>query len=282
MSIDPPLVPPAQPAQTKEHLMRVEPQVLPTLEGAIDQAVDVIAARISDHGYNTPFLLGCPSGRTPTPIYQGLTERVHTGSLDVSNVIIVMMDDYLVGGTEGSFVRVDPELSYSCEGFAYRSIVDPMTDAARELGRTGPREVWMPEPSDLAGYDSRIEAAGGVNLFILASGASDGHIAFNQPGTPRDTATHIATLGAATRADNMGTFPEFTDLDMVPTHGVSVGVSTIAELSHEVIMVVTGAHKRQAFHRLEHANDYQPDWPATILSECAKATFLADAAAAHN
>ena len=43
---------------------------------------------------------------------------------------------------------------------------------------------------------SRIEAAGGIDLFLLASGASDGHIAFNQPAPPATPARQSSRCSA--------------------------------------------------------------------------------------
>ncbi|WP_448058584.1 6-phosphogluconolactonase [Cellulomonas hominis] len=227
-----------------------------------------------------PFLLGCPSGRSGEPTYRALARLVAERHVDLSRLVIVMMDDYVVETDDGHLVRVDPELSYSCLGYAQREIDRPLAAAAAAAGTTGPRDLWAPDPADPAEYDRRIEAAGGIDLFLLASGASDGHIALNQPGTDRSARTHVARLGDATRRDNMGTFPELTRLELVPRLGVTVGVATITDQSHEVVMIVTGEHKRGTYARLATATGYEPDWPATAFAECAHAVLLADAAAA--
>jgi glucosamine-6-phosphate deaminase len=61
----------------------------------------------------------------------------------------------------------------------------------------------------------------------------------------------------------------------VPHHGVSVGVATICE-SKEAIMVLTGAGKRASFDRVKRATRYEPDWPATLIHECARGEIVAD------
>ncbi|MBU2670278.1 6-phosphogluconolactonase [Actinoplanes bogorensis] len=243
--------------------MALQPLVLPDTDAVGDAVAATILDRLAATGHR-PFLLGCPSGRTAMPVYRALARHAAAGA-DLSRLVIVMMDDYLDGDQ-----RVAPELPYSCLGFAQREIAGP-------LGASN--EIWVPDPADPAGYDEAIDAAGGIDLFLLASGAGDGHIAFNQPGTPRDARTHVTPLGEATRRDNMGTFPEFTRLDMVPTHGVTVGVDTIAGLSREVIMIVCGAHKHAAYNRISRAGAYEPDWPATVVVECKNPTLIADHAA---
>lgn len=242
--------------------MTLQPIVLPDASAVGDAVATTILDRLATTG-NRPFLLGCPSGRTAMPVYRALARHAARG-VDLSRLVIVMMDDYV---ESDALRRVAPELSYSCLGFARREIVAPI----------GPDiEVWVPDPADPARYDEVIDAAGGIDLFLLATGAGDGHIAFNQPGTSRSARTHVTTLGEATRRDNMGTFPEFTTLDMVPTRGVTVGVDTIAALSREVIMIVGGAHKHAAFSRIARAEAYEPDWPATIVVECKNPTLIVD------
>jgi glucosamine-6-phosphate deaminase len=245
-----------------------------------DAVGDKVAATILDRMAATdgrPFLLGCPSGRSAMPVYQALARHAARGT-DLSRLVIVMMDDYV---ERDALRRVAPELSYSCLGFAQRQILGPIADGCAVAGTVAPTEIWVPDPADPKGYDQRITEAGGIDLFLLATGAGDGHIAFNQPGTPRDARTHVTPLGEATRRDNMGTFPEFTQLDMVPTRGVTVGVDTIAASSREVIMIVCGEHKRAAYARITAAQAYQPDWPATVVVECKNPTLIADRAAAE-
>lgn len=256
--------------------MSLQPLVLSDADAVGDTVATIILDRLTAAA-DRPFLLGCPSGRTGMPAYRALVRHAGRGA-DLSRLVIVMMDDYV--GPDGRH-RVAADLPYSCLGFARRQILAPITAACARAGTTAPTDIWVPDPADPQGYDEAIAAAGGIDLFLLATGAGDGHIAFNQPGTPRHTRTHVTALGEATRRDNMGTFPEFTRLDMVPTRGVTVGVETIAGSSREVIMIVCGAHKHAAYQRIAAADSYQPDWPATVVVECKNPTFIADRAASE-
>ncbi|WP_323099548.1 6-phosphogluconolactonase [Intrasporangium sp. YIM S08009] len=258
--------------------MSLRPIVLPDADAVGDAVASTVLERL-EASSEGDFLLGCPGGRTAEPTYRALARRVAAGA-DVSRLVVVMMDEYVVLDADGVARPVDPALSYSCRGFAERQILAPLADAARRAGTTAPTRVWVPDPVDPLAYDERIEAAGGIDLFLLASGASDGHIAFNQPGTDRESRSHVTPLGEATRRDNMSTFPELTRLELVPTHGVTVGVDTIAAQSREVVMIVCGDHKREAFERIAAADGYEPDWPATIAVECKNPALVADRAAA--
>lgn len=258
--------------------MSLQPTVMPDA----DSVGEAVAAMVLDRmaaSDGRPFLLGCPGGRTGVPTFEALAAHAAAGA-DLARLVVVMMDEYVVAGGDGALRRVDPQLPHSCVGFAQRQILGPIAEGCRRAGTQAPTEIWAPDPADPERYDEQIAAAGGIDLFLLASGATDGHIAFNQPGTPRSARTHVTTLGEATRRDNMSTFPDFTSLDMVPSHGVTVGVDTIAASSHEVVMIVSGEQKRDAFARIAAADAYEPDWPATIAVECKSPTLVADAAAA--
>jgi len=220
------------------------------------------------------FLLGCPTGRTPAPVFPALAELVSAG-LDVSPLVVVLMDEYLEPDGD-ALRRVDPRREYSCIGYAERQILAPLVDAGG-----APVRVWCPDPADPEAYDRQIAAAGGIDLFLLASGASDGHIAFNPPGSPRDSKTRVIELPESTRHDNMSTFPVFASLDQVPRHGISVGISTIVDNSAQALLLLTGADKRDAFDRIAAADDYDPTWPATAVKACRDYQVLADADAAR-
>jgi glucosamine-6-phosphate deaminase len=208
-----------------------------------------------------PFLLGCPGGRSLRSTYRALAGR----GADLERLVIVMMDEYV---TNGGPPPVDAH--YSCRGFALRELAGP-------LG-IGEESVWLPDPDDPAAYDERIADAGGIELFLLASGASDGHVAFLPPGSRRDGLTSVVELAASTRRDNLATFPEFESIDEVPAHGVSVGLATIAA-ARSVRLVLHGAGKRAAAERLLALEDFDASWPASIVHACADSAILLDVAA---
>jgi glucosamine-6-phosphate deaminase len=198
-------------------------------------AEEIVAAR--------PKLLGCPGGRSLLSTYRSLP--------DLPGTTIVMMDEY---------VPVPPASAhYSCRGFAERQI------------RGG--DVWLPDPDEPAAYDGRIADAGGIDVFLLASGATDGHVAFLPPGSPRDGRTSVVELAETTRRDNLRTFPEFSALDDVPRHGVSVGLATIAD-ARALRLVIHGEEKRGAVERLLSLDRFDPSWPASIVHDHPDAEIL--------
>jgi len=239
---------------------------------AAEIAEGIASARIAGRRY----LLGCPGGRSARTTYAALARRL-AGS-DLGHLVIAMMDEYLVPGPDGALRAADPAAHYSCRGFAEREIAGPLNArAARPIPAEG---IWLPDAADPAAYEARLTAAGGIDLFILASGASDGHVAFNPPGSDPDGGPWIVPLPESTRRDNLATFPDFRSLDEVPRHGVSVGLGTIVRCSRRARLVLIGGGKRTAAARVMDAGGYDASWPASVVHRCTDGEIWLDAAAA--
>lgn len=223
------------------------------------------------------YVLGCPGGRSARSAYGALADEVAGRGLDLGHVVIVMMDEYVEQDPHtAAYRRIDAELPHSCVRFGRREIVEPL-DAAAGSGRgIAPGHFLVPDPADPAAYDEQIAGLGGIDLFLLASGAGDGHIAFNPAGTAPDARTHVVALTEQTRRDNLATFPSFRGLAEVPHHGVTVGIGTIREHSKRVVMVVHGTDKARAVSRLTRAEHYEPDWPSTVFTDCAQPSLYVD------
>ena len=178
--------------------MHVRPQVFPDAASLGDAAARLVAAAVTA-APGRRFLLGCPGGRSAASTYRSLAV------LDLSRLVIVMMDDYLVGDGTGRLVREDPRAAHSCERFGRTEIVDRLNAGLPVQHRVPADNLWLPDPARPDAYDERLADAGGVDLFLVASGASDGHIAFNPAGSPRDSRTRVVALQDTTRTDNLAT-----------------------------------------------------------------------------
>lgn len=217
-------------------------------------ADEILAAYAAADG---AFLLGCPGGRSLRTTYGALARR----GADLSRLVVVMMDEY---------VGAPAEAHYSCRRFALHELAGP-------LGLSE-EQVWLPDVREPAAYDERIAAAGGIDLFLLASGASDGHVAFVPPGSARNGRTSVVALAETTRRDNLATFPDFVSLDEVPTHGVSVGLGTIAAAG-ALRLVLHGSSKREAAARVLALDTFDPAWPVSIVHDHSDAEIWVDEAA---
>jgi glucosamine-6-phosphate deaminase len=234
---------------------------------------EVVAQRILDGlAAADRYVVGFPAGRSATPVAAALNRLAHQRSVRMDGLKVVMMDEY-VTGQPGQWKLLSPHTPHSCIGWAERNLVAP-------LGLR-PDSLMAPDPNEPGALEQEVLALGGIDLFLLASGQGDGHVALNGPGTPRDAPTRVVMLPESTRKDNMSTFPHLRSPADVPTYGVTIGTAELAGLSHSAVMLLWGQNKSFAFDRIRRTDGYDPRWPATIVHDCRNALIYADEEAAQ-
>ncbi len=210
-------------------------------------------------------VLGLATGSSPLAIYDELAARCDAGLISFANVRGFTLDEYV------GLPADHPE--------RYRNVIDSVFVSRVDFG---PGAVQSPDglavdiPAACAAYEDAICAAGGVDLQILGIG-TDGHIAFNEPGSSLASRTRIKTLTKQTRLDNARFFDG--DLESVPTHCLTQGLATIMAARH-LVLVATGRSKAEAVHHLVEGG-VSALWPATILQHHPHVTVLLDDAAAR-
>jgi len=113
-----------------------------------------------------------------------------------------------------------------------------------------------------------------IDLQILGIG-SNGHIGFNEPGTPFDQETFVVELTEKTRIDNKRFF---NSLEEVPTHAVTMGIKNILN-SGKIVMLISGEGKAEAAYKLLKG-PVTVDFPASILQKHPDAIIIIDEKAA--
>lgn len=242
-------------------------------------ATKLLAGIAAANAAGRRYLLGCPSGRTPKPVYAQMAAQLAARPQDLSTLVLAMMDEYVVSSLDGEPANAPDDAHFSCHRFARADIAELLNAPLHKDWQLPLDNIWFPDPAAPQAYDERIAEAGGVDYFILASGAGDGHVAFNPPGSAIDSGSRVVLLAEQTRRDNLLTFPDFRDVSEVPRQGVSVGVGTIAA-AKAAGMLLIGPGKREAFRRITAAAGYEPDWPATVIHLVAEPEILADRDAA--
>ena len=175
-----------------------------------------------------PFVLGLPTGGTPIATYKELIRMYEAGEVSFKNVITFNMDEY---------VGLPVEHPESYHSFMFRNFFDHV-DVPRENINilNGLAEDLEKE---CAGYEERIKAAGGIDLFMGGVG-EHGHIAFNEPYTSLQSRTHIQGLTYDTILVNSRFFDN--DLSKVPTKALTVGVATV--MDSKEVMILSFGHKK--------------------------------------
>jgi len=211
-------------------------------------------------------VLGLATGSSPLRIYDAVAARVAQGRLSLARARGFLLDEYvgLPPGHPCRYSTVIDQDFVSRVDFAPGAVLGPDGDA-----------------DDLdaacADYEEAIRAAGGVDLQILGIG-TDGHIAFNEPGSSLASRTRVKTLTAQTREDNARFFDG--DVDTVPRHCLTQGLGTIME-ARRIVLVATGDAKAEAVAQLVEGA-VSARWPATVLQHHRRVTVLVDEAAASS
>src|SRR5687768_6225944 len=175
-------------------------------------------------------VLGMATGSTPLGLYQELVRMYQRRELDFSHVTTFNLDEYV-----GLPVTHPQSYHHFMHEHFFRHVNIPPQNVHIPSGTTTNYRSFCDW------YEKRIADAGGIDLQILGIG-SDGHIAFNEPGSSLTSRTRLKTLAPSTINDNARFF---NSRDEVPIYAITMGVGTILE-SRRVLLLGTGKNKSAA------------------------------------
>lgn len=230
-----------------------------------EQVGRVGADAIAEHLARNPrTVLGMATGSSPLGVYRELAARVAAGELSLADCRAFLLDEY---------VGLPPGHPQSYRATIQREFVDQVDlDQANVHGP----DVSAPDiRGACAAYERAIQDAGGVDVQLLGIG-SDGHIAFNEPGSSLGSRTRTKALTAQTRRDNARFFDG--DVEAVPRQCLTQGIGTILDARH-IVLVALGQAKAEAVHQLVEGA-VSALWPATALQLHPHVTVILDDAAA--
>lgn len=209
-------------------------------------------------------VLGLATGSTPLPTYEELVRRHRSGTgPSYGEVRCFTLDEY---------VGLPPGHPESYRATIARELTDPLGIAPERVHGPDPSPDGLPTAG--ARYEEELAAAGGVDLQVLGIG-SDGHLAFNEPGSSLGSLTRIKTLTEETRRDNARFFGS---VDEVPRHVLTQGLGTILRARH-LLLLATGAGKAAALAAAVEG-PLTAQCPASVLQLHPHVSVLADDAAA--
>ncbi len=226
----------------------------PTLAALAADAIDRLLRAKPDA------VIGLATGSSPLAIYDELARRHREEGLSFARARAFMLDEY---------VGIAPDHPERYRNVIEKEIASRVDFAPGAV--QGPDGLADDLEAACARYEAAIAAAGGVDLQILGIG-TDGHIAFNEPGSSLASRTRVKTLTRQTRADNARFFDD--DIDQVPEHCLTQGLATIMAARH-LVLVATGRQKAEAVHQLAEG-PVSSLWPATIMQMHPHATLLID------
>lgn len=208
-------------------------------------------------------VIGFATGSTPLGLYKELIRMHKDEGLDFSKVVSFNLDEY---------VGLPPNHPESYHYYMWENLFKHIN--------INPSNVHIPMgmAEDIEAfcewYEKKINEHGGIDLQILGIG-SNGHIAFNEPGSSLGSRTRIKTLNENTRLDNSRFF---NSMDEVPKYAITMGVGTIME-AKRLLLLANGTKKADAI-KATVEGPIMAKFPATIVQLHRYATIIVDEEAA--
>ena len=208
---------------------------------------------------NPRSVLGLATGSTPLGLYRKLAEGVQQRQISYKQVKTINLDEYR------GLNRSHPN---SYHKFMNDNLFDNLNIDMRHTYLPDGQASSIEE--ECRRYEALIDRIGPIHLQILGLG-TNGHIGFNEPGTPEDSLTHCVELDESTRNNNSRFF---SSLEEVPTHAITMGIASILK-SDKILLLASGKKKGEAVKRLL---EKQPNagFPASFLWKHDDVTLIVD------
>ena len=223
------------------------------------KAFEIMKATIKEKKNAT---LGLATGSTPIGLYEEMIADHKACGTSYAEVSTFNLDEYV-----GLDYSSDQSYVYFMREHLFDHIDIKLENTNIENGKAA-------DPAAECARYNALLAENTVDLQILGIG-SNGHIAFNEPGTPFDSVTHVVDLSETTIKDNSRLF---NSIDEVPKQAFTMGLSNIM-MAKKIVVLANGANKAKAVYGMVHG-EITEDIPASILQNHSDCTLICDEAAA--
>lgn len=223
-------------------------------------AVDIFAQSIRE---KPDMVLGLATGGTPIDMYQQLIRMHKDKGLNCNRVVSFNLDEYL---------RLSGDHPQSYRYFMNENLFNHIN--INKLNTHVPDGKAEDSQISCQKYEDDIKRAGGIDLQLLGIG-SNGHIAFNEPGSAGNSRTRVVDLTEKTIRDNARFFQDESE---VPTKAVTMGIGTILEVK-KIVLLATGKNKADAVAKAIKGS-VGSEVPASFLQNHPDCTFIVDRDAA--
>ncbi len=208
-------------------------------------------------------VIGLSTGRTTGNMHRLVVEAYRRKPFDVSRVTFFGLDEVM---------NVPHTYAGACYTMLKTEIVDGLgIDDAHFLMLPTESHDW---DTDCQTFVSQLEQRGGIDLLVLGLG-ENGHLGFNQPGTPFESVAWTTLMNKELEA-------RIRQETQTPTNktlgGVTLGIRDIMH-ARRIVLVAKGINKAEIAHQMLYG-PVTTDVPASILQLHPNCEFLLDDAAA--
>jgi len=207
--------------------------------------------------------LVCPaSGDTPKGLYQELVVRVMANKADLHNWNFIGLDEWM---------HMNGEDEGSCRNYLDKDLFIPLQTDEKNIFFFDGKAPDASEECRKA--ELFIEANNGIEVAILGLG-TNGHIAMNEPGTPKNSRSHISSISKETQEVGQKYFKNPTPI----TQGLTLGIGTLLE-ARNIMLMVTGKKKASIIQKIL-SSPVTEEIPATLFLDHPSITLYLDKEAA--
>ena len=232
----------------KENTQEMAIAAFEVMKGVLDKKPDAV--------------LGLATGSSPIGLYRKMIEDHRQTGRSYKDVVTFNLDEY---------VHIDRNHPQSYFTFMKEHLFDHIDiDLAN---------VHIPN-GNAADFDVEVKryedelSKFHVDIQVMGIG-SNGHIGFNEPGTPFSAVTHVEALKESTRNDNARFF---ASIDDVPTHAVTMGIASIMK-AKKILLLASTSYKAKAIAAMIHG-PVTEGCPASVLQKHPDVVVIVDKAAA--
>ena len=211
---------------------------------------------------NPSAILGLATGSSPIGTYQNMIKDHKENGTSYKQVKTVNLDEYV-----GLTADHDQSYAYFMRTNLFDHIDVDLQNTNLPCGSASSTQAECDR------YNALLEDYK-QDVQVLGLG-SNGHIGFNEPGTPFDSVTHLVELAESTIKDNSRLFKS---IDEVPRQALSMGIKNIMQ-AKSILMVVSGKNKAEAVKGMVKG-EVTPALPASVLQLHPFVTIVCDKDAA--
>ncbi|MCD7900865.1 MAG: glucosamine-6-phosphate deaminase [Bacteroides sp.] len=214
--------------------------------------------------HNPWAVIGLSTGRTTKNMHLRIARIFQEYPFDLSNVTFFGLDE---------ITNVPREYAGACYTMLRTELIDALRIEDRNF-------ILPPTQSDnfdqeCIRFQKALEYRGGIDLQILGLGWN-GHLGFNQPGTPFESETWVSQMDEVLEARIRQETQTPPDIQL---GGLTLGIKNIMQ-ARKIVLVAKGESKAEIVRAMLRG-PVTPDIPASVLQLHPNCEFLLDAAAAQ-
>ncbi|MDZ7293319.1 glucosamine-6-phosphate deaminase [Mycoplasmopsis pulmonis] len=210
--------------------------------------------------------LGFATGKTPLKTYQLLVKDHQENKTSWKDITSFNLDE---------FVDIDPSHPESFIKQMKSNLFDHLDINEQKINI--PKSNSSNPDQEALNYENKIRKNNGIDLQFISIGVN-GHIAYNEPGTPKDSLTHVSNLTKETILDLIAK-NKFSSIDEVPKKAITMGVKTILNQCKKIMMVSFGKEKAQVTKQMLEDKPNE-NVTASFLQEHPNCIYILDKEAA--